>query len=146
MNSDNKVVSLLGSFLKSIIGKDNDIAAHPNPFRGLNPGTFADATQPEIDLVDGGEDGQNVPLWPLVHPERQVDVILSLDASADTPFSWPNGRSVLNPGRTAVPLKRLCSSLVQTRSRVMEPGFAQLARYPNVPADTNTFVNRGLNA
>ena len=26
-----------------------------NPFRGLNPGTFADATQPEIDLVDGGE-------------------------------------------------------------------------------------------
>ena len=94
INSDKSLVNILGSFLQSIIGQDNDTALYPNPFQGLNPRIFSDADQPNIDLVDGGEDGENLPLWPLIHPGRQVDVILSLDASADTSFSWPNGRSV----------------------------------------------------
>lgn len=94
MASNSTVASLLGPFLKSIDGMDDDIATYPNPFQGLNMGTYADATELDIDLVDGGEDNENVPLWPLIHPERQVDVILSLDASADTTYSWPNGRSV----------------------------------------------------
>lgn len=51
-----------------------------------------------------------------------------------------------SPEREGCGLSRLFSSLVQTRNRVMEPGFGLLANYPNVPPDTNTFLNRGLNA
>jgi lysophospholipase len=100
--SNGTVSSFLGPFLQSIIGKDDDIATYPNPFQGLNVGTYADSVQLDIDLVDGGEDNENVPLWPLIHPERQVDVILSLDASADTSYSWPNGRSDPISGRNFV--------------------------------------------
>lgn len=38
------------------------------------------------------------------------------------------------------------SSLVETRNRMLNEDFARLGNYPQVPADTNTFVNRGLNA
>lgn len=76
-------------------------------------------------------DNQNIPLWPLIQPERQVDIIFAVDASADTDYYWPNG-----------------SSLVQTYNRVT--GAAGVARsnksisFPYVP-DTQTFVNLGLN-
>lgn len=33
-------------------------------------------------LVDGGENGQNIPLAPLLQPERHVDIIIAVDSSA----------------------------------------------------------------
>jgi lysophospholipase len=39
-----------------------------------------------------GEDLQNVPLWPLLQNERNVDLIFAVDSSADTQ-NWPNGTS-----------------------------------------------------
>src|SRR5436190_23701808 len=39
-----------------------------------------------------GEDLQNVPLWPLLQKERNVDFIFAVDSSADTQ-NWPNGTS-----------------------------------------------------
>lgn len=76
-------------------------------------------------------DNQNIPLWPLIQPEREVDVIFAVDASADTTYNWPNG-----------------SSLVQTYQRVTGAGGVQRTNksisFPYVP-DTNTFINLGLN-
>lgn len=92
LNGNNTLTRLLGGIITKILGKDNDIATYPNPFAGLNPNTFSDTDQVDLDLVDGGEDNENVPLWPLLHQDRNVDVILALDASADTSLNWPNGR------------------------------------------------------
>lgn len=46
----------------------------PNP-----PGVF---NSPRIHLIDSGMDN-NLPLYPLAHPSREVDIILAIDASSD---------------------------------------------------------------
>lgn len=130
INSNSALQSLLGRIIGALLGDNNDIASYPNTFHGINPQKFLGANSSSLTLVDGGEDNENVPLWPLLQPERNVDVILAVDGSADTSFSWPNG-----------------SSLVQTRSRVYEGSIFNLTvKYPDVPYDTATFVNQGLNA
>ncbi|KAJ9269893.1 hypothetical protein DTO212C5_4067 [Paecilomyces variotii] len=127
----------LPSFLKDIftkiledIGQDNeDIAEYePNPFYGLGNRTSPFATQQSLNMVDGGEDLQNIPLHPLIQPERHVDVIFAVDSSADTDYSWPNG-----------------TSLVATYERSLNrTGIANGTAFPAIP-DQNTFVNLGLN-
>lgn len=115
--ANSTLASLLGALLTDILDNSTDVAEYPNPFKGLQQsplpsadtiknfqtgnfaagegvGGFAESTSDTLNLVDGGEDNENVPLWPLLHPARGVDVILALDASADTTFSWPNGRCV----------------------------------------------------
>ncbi|KAF8314067.1 hypothetical protein DL93DRAFT_2080559 [Clavulina sp. PMI_390] len=119
---------VLGDFLKDVLGND-DFATYPNPFGGLSPSTFADSNSKELELVDGGEDSETLPLWPLIHPERNVDVILGLDAPANTAYGWPDG-----------------SSIVGTGERMKDPGFASLGSFPTVPADSATFINLGLNS
>ncbi|KAF8331299.1 lysophospholipase 1 precursor [Cantharellus anzutake] len=128
MNSSSTVLQALGDLLKEILtDHNNDIAPYPNTFNGINAGGFPASGSAELNLVDGATDNENIPLWPLLQPERHVDVILALDASFDTTYRWPNG-----------------SSLVQTRNRVMTDTFKNVP-YPRVPSSTNTFVNRGLN-
>lgn len=110
------------------LGEDsNDIAQwQPNPFLNWNNAT-AIARSPELSLVDGGEDGQNIPLYPLIQPQRHVDVIFAVDSSADTSFNWPNG-----------------TSLVATYQRSLNATIDNGTAFPSIP-DTNTFVNLGLN-
>ncbi|PLB35232.1 lysophospholipase family protein [Aspergillus candidus] len=119
----------LEDILKDLSKDDEDIAAYaPNPFYNYRNSTATYATTNELDLVDGGEDGQNIPLHPLIQPERHVDVIFAVDSSADTENSWPNG-----------------TSLVQTYERSLnKTGIANGTVFPSVP-DVNTFVNLGLN-
>ncbi|KAM9926815.1 hypothetical protein OXX59_002969 [Metschnikowia pulcherrima] len=83
---------ILGSFSK----KDTDIATYePNPFYNSS---YADSetmiTSDALNLVDGGEDNQNVPYYPLIQNSRNVDVIFSFDNSADTAENWPNGSAI----------------------------------------------------
>ncbi|KAG9941790.1 lysophospholipase Plb2, partial [Aureobasidium melanogenum] len=114
------------------IGQDNDdIANYPNPFFGFNNATSRIADTDQLTLVDGGEDGQNIPLHPLIQPERHVDVIFAIDSSADTTpdngaANWPNG-----------------TSLVATYERTLLP-ISNGTSFPYVP-DQQTFVNLGLN-
>ncbi|RCK57910.1 Lysophospholipase 2 [Candida viswanathii] len=71
-----------------------DIAHYnPNPFyKSQNPdGKIANSRT--LYLADGGEDGQNVPLLPLVH--RNLSVIFAYDNSADTDTGWPDGTSLI---------------------------------------------------
>ncbi|GAB1217772.1 Lysophospholipase 1 [Aspergillus terreus] len=127
----------LPSFLKTAftdilerIGEDDDdIAVYaPNPFYHWRNESSPAASQRELDMVDGGEDLQNIPLHPLLQPERHVDVIFAVDSSADTDYSWPNG-----------------TALVATYERSLNAtGIANGTAFPAVP-DQNTFVNSGLN-
>lgn len=112
------------------IGEDSDdIAVYsPNPFYGWRNNSSPYSSYRELDIVDGGEDLQNIPLHPLIQPERHVDVIFAVDSSADTDCSWPNG-----------------TALVATYERTLNStGIANGTAFPAVP-DTNTFVNMGLN-
>ncbi|KAB8228818.1 lysophospholipase family protein [Aspergillus alliaceus] len=119
--------SALASILEAI-GEDNkDIANYPNPFYQYNGATPAIAERTHLSVVDGGEDGQNIPLHPLIQPERHVDVIFAVDSTANI-HSWPSGKS-----------------LVRTYERNLNStGVGNGTAFPAIP-DPNTFVNLGLN-
>ncbi|KAJ5949088.1 hypothetical protein N7454_000672 [Penicillium verhagenii] len=130
-SNSSSITSWAEDVLKDLFAKfdsaDNDIASYePNPFYGYNDDSLAQGT--ELDIVDGGEDGQNVPLHPLIQPERAVDVIFAVDSSADTDYYWPNG-----------------TSLVATYERSLNvSGIGNGTAFPAIP-DQNTFINLGLN-
>lgn len=137
LNLDNQnIPDLAKKFARKILDRlgqaENDIADYsPNPFYGYHNDTSLNAQSERLTLVDGGEDLQNIPLHPLIQPNRQVDVIFAVDSSADTPYSWPNG-----------------TALVATYDRSLNTsGSGNLANGTSFPAipDVNTFVNLGLN-
>jgi len=115
------------NLLEDIDEKENDVAKYePNPFLGWLNASNPVAHVTDLDLVDGGEDLQNIPLQPLIQPLRAVDVIFAVDSSADTTFSWPNG-----------------TALRATYDRSLTP-IANGTLFPPVPDDV-TFLARGLN-
>ncbi|KAK6346069.1 Lysophospholipase 1 [Orbilia blumenaviensis] len=122
---------LVEDILKTLSGDENDIADWtPNPFYRWNPQTNPSAESKRLTLVDGGEDLQNLPLQPLIQPEREVDVIFAVDSSADTlapGANWPNG-----------------TALVATYARSISGKLNNGTGFPSIP-DQNTFVNLGLN-
>ncbi|KAJ9165418.1 Lysophospholipase [Coniochaeta hoffmannii] len=110
------------------IGQENgDVASWPNPFYQYNPKDNVNAQSTVLALVDGGENLQNIPLHPLTLSQRNVDVILAIDSSADTLTSWPNG-----------------TALVATQQRSATGLSTNNTVFPPVP-DQSTFVNMGLN-
>lgn len=89
--------SIITHLLDAVAEDDNDIAVYaPNPFRSYDEAAYQSIVQNDtLFLVDGGEDGQNIPLHPLIQPERGLDVIFAYDNSADTDQLWPNGTSMI---------------------------------------------------
>lgn len=85
--------------LQDIAKTDEDIAAYkPNPFYHTKTGYSADLSNHEsLALVDGGEDKENVPFYPLLQPERNMDVIFGFDVSSDTDQHWPDGTALVSP-------------------------------------------------
>jgi lysophospholipase len=130
------VKDAIKGLLQGLSKDDNDIADYtPNPFFHYNNKTNPSAETRRLTLVDGGEDGQNIPLNPLIQPVRAVDVIFAVDSSADTILNhnasaatnWPNG-----------------TSLVATYERSLNATTQNGTAFPAIP-DMNTFVNLGLN-
>ncbi|SCU87457.1 LAME_0D10154g1_1 [Lachancea meyersii CBS 8951] len=125
------IKGIVGDFLKDLSSDYDDIAIYePNPFKDT-PYVASNYSQSIVEsenlfLVDGGEDGENIPLVPMLQEERDLDVIFALDNSADTDEYWPAGLS-----------------LIATYERQFGPQGEGLA-FPYVP-DVNTFVNKGLN-
>ncbi|KAG0143011.1 hypothetical protein CROQUDRAFT_96862 [Cronartium quercuum f. sp. fusiforme G11] len=113
---------------------DVDTAHYPNPFKGVNgPAGFDQTNSIRLEMVDGGENGENVPLNALLAPARAVDIILAADASADTQARtskfgayWPNGTALITT------FKRVNS--------VLPKGFA---RFPPVPTDPKEWIEKG---
>jgi lysophospholipase len=126
------VLDGITSILTSIGESNNDIADFtPNAFYhwtppsdGVNTAVYSDDKR--LTLVDGGEDLQNIPYHPLLLNHRNVDVIVSIDSSADTKSGWPDG-----------------ASIVATYQRSLE-GIAEGTSFPTVPGK-NSFLNLGLN-
>lgn len=109
------------------LGKDNDDIAiyDPNPFANTSFANSSIDSAAYLALVDGGEDLQNIPLYPLIQPARNLDVILAFDNSADTDLDWPNG-----------------TSMVASYERQFNPA-GNGTIFPYVP-DYDTFLNLGL--
>jgi lysophospholipase len=123
------LVDALKSVLSDIGEANNDIAQYqPNPFYHFNNASNISSST-ELSLVDGGEDLQNIPLYPLIQPSRAVDVIFAVDSSADTTYFWPNG-----------------TALVATYERSHDAAYKvnNNTAFPSIP-DQNTIVNLGLN-
>ena len=119
--------SFVSGILDSLSSDNNDIADYtPNPFFQYHPDTNPSADATRLTLVDGGEDLQNIPLHPLIQPNRHVDVIFAVDSSADTTYNWPNG-----------------TAIVATYERSLAD-VANGTAFPSIP-DQNTIVNLGLN-
>jgi len=113
---------------------DDDIADWVNPFYGYNNNTNRESQTRRLTLVDGGEDGQNIPLHPLIQPNRHVDVIFAVDSSADTNTTYPTDSSSSNwPDGI---------SMVRTYERSLSE-IGNNTAFPAVP-DINTFMNLGL--
>ncbi|EME87150.1 uncharacterized protein MYCFIDRAFT_201016 [Pseudocercospora fijiensis CIRAD86] len=120
----------------SAIGKDEeDIASWPNPFVDYDKDTNFNNNEIDLHLVDGGEDGQNIPLHPLIQPNRNVDVIFAVDSSADTNDSFPTTDSA--PGWPDG------ISIITTYQRSLSD-IGNGTAFPKIPS-LNTFMNLGLN-
>lgn len=103
-----------------------DIAQYtPNPFFHYNNQTNPSAFEKQLSLVDGGEDLQNIPLVPLIQPERAVDIIFAIDSSADI-NNWPNA-----------------TALRATYERSLG-AISNGTKFPVIPS-AETFINLGLN-
>lgn len=84
-----------------------------------------------------GEDLQNVPLWPLLQHERNVDFIFAVDSSADTQ-NWPNGTSFVATYE---------KFLLNQTSDVVFPAVPDQQTFWSLSINTDfSFVNLGLNA
>ncbi|EGW32080.1 uncharacterized protein SPAPADRAFT_55616 [Spathaspora passalidarum NRRL Y-27907] len=66
----------------------------PNPFYLYGPNTTI-SDSPDLYLVDGGDDGQNIPFQPFLRPARKVDIILTYDMSCEL-HNFPNGTVLTN--------------------------------------------------
>jgi lysophospholipase len=120
------VMKLVIRILTALGDANNDIADWaPNPFKGWNKAVNKATALDHLTLVDGGEDGQNVPYHPHTLLARKVDVVFSVDSSADT-SSWPNGGSPM-----------------RTYERSLSP-VSNGTSFPVIPG-RNSFVNLGLN-
>ena len=118
--------SYIGERLEAI-GQDNrDVAWWPNPFRDY--GNTLSKSEDILTFFDGGMVA-NVPLHPLLWKERNVDVIITVDSSANI-NNWPNG-----------------TAMVATYQRSLsKQGDVKAANpFPRIPSP-NTFVNKGLNS
>ncbi|KAJ5753652.1 uncharacterized protein N7511_007805 [Penicillium nucicola] len=124
-----RLKSLLAVILQNLGENSDDIAVYsPNPFYNYQQATIAYRHTPNLNVVDGGEDKQNLPLHPLIQPVRGVDVIFAVDSSASTKNNWPSG-----------------SPLVATYERSLNSsGIGNGTAFPSIP-DINTFLNLGLN-
>ncbi|CAD6638928.1 EM14S01-3B_G0022350.mRNA.1.CDS.1 [Saccharomyces cerevisiae] len=122
--------SFANKYVNNLSQDDDDIAIYaPNPFKDTEfvdrnyTSSIVDAD--DLFLVDGGEDGQNLPLVPLIKKERDLDVVFALDISDNTDESWPSGVCMTN-----------------TYERQYSKQGKGMA-FPYVP-DVDTFLNLGL--
>ncbi|TDL15101.1 lysophospholipase [Rickenella mellea] len=120
------LISLINATFPPTPGTELDATMYPNPFRNVGK-RFIDSDQDFLRLVDGGEDGEVIPIQPLLVKPRGVDVILAIDASADLDDNFTAG-----------------GSLVAAQARASL--FPGVYSFPPVPTSINTFVSQRLSS
>ncbi|GIJ84639.1 lysophospholipase 1 [Aspergillus pseudoviridinutans] len=123
----NAVEEYLGALSSTNSTVNGPAAYDPSPFYQYNKDSSPFAQGTRLTVVDGGEDGQNIPLNPLIQRKRNVDIIFAVDSGSDVAANWPNG-----------------TTMIATYERTLA-GFANDTSFPSIP-DANTFVNLGLNS
>ncbi|KAJ7440575.1 lysophospholipase [Mycena latifolia] len=103
-----------------------DTSNYPNPFHGVAPETFADSGEMILALVDGGEDAQVTPLQPMLVKDRNIDVIVAIDALSENPDNFALGGSLI---------------ATQERMQIFPHG---LAAFPAVPTSLAGFAAENL--
>jgi lysophospholipase len=98
-------------------------APYPNPFYQSANSPLVSA-QKTLQLADGGEGQANVPIWPLIQPERNLDVLIVSDNSADTSDNWPTG--------------------IALQTAYQQASLVNLTKMPFIPS-TDVFISQGLN-
>ncbi|ORY72587.1 lysophospholipase catalytic domain-domain-containing protein [Leucosporidium creatinivorum] len=126
-SSINQLVTLYEASFTSQPNQQLDISAIPSPFEGVHRNTYEDSDQTQLRLMDGGMNGEVVPIYPLAVKKRGVDVLIAADATADSATQSPNG-----------------DSLVATleRAALLPEGTLSL---PALPNSTTIFIEEGLN-
>ncbi|KAJ7184496.1 lysophospholipase catalytic domain-containing protein [Mycena filopes] len=76
-----------------------DSALIPNPFAGRQG--FTEADEELLSLGDGGIDGANLPLQPLLVKARGVQAIIAIDVSADTEDNFAAGIAMIAEAKRA---------------------------------------------
>jgi lysophospholipase len=80
---------VLSRQLSQVRTRADDVANWPNPFQGLKNSTFEDSDKDWLELIDGSSNGENIPYGPLFVKARGLDVIVTLEGSADESHNWP---------------------------------------------------------
>ncbi|KAF8555547.1 hypothetical protein OG21DRAFT_1507556 [Imleria badia] len=117
------VISLFNSLLPEP-GIELDTALWPNPFYGIAPETFISSNQTDLRLVDGFENGENIPIQPLLVKARGLDTILAIDASSNV-NNFADGKA-----------------LIATQNRTTLLSSAYL--FPSVPTSPGEFIAQNL--
>lgn len=139
-------LSLVLAIFGLLSEKDSETILHPeyavfspNPFYQTLPtaGSGRSVTaQKSLFIVDGGDDGQNIPFQPLLVRSREVEVIFAFDASADD-NNFPNGTSLV---RTA---QRFHAHHAERIVPVFDYENRLRSIFPNVP-DQETYTKEKL--
>ncbi|KAF5389496.1 hypothetical protein D9757_004325 [Collybiopsis confluens] len=122
----NGLLYVLSRQLSQVRTREDDVANWPNPFNGVKTTTYDDTNSTWLSLIDGASNGENIPLGPLFVRERGLDVIVTLDGSADDPNNWPNGTGMLFSAERA-------STILQ----------ASHQQFPPLPQNAQDFIDTG---
>ncbi|KAG6868104.1 hypothetical protein C0993_007514 [Termitomyces sp. T159_Od127] len=123
------ILYVLSRQLAEVRTRADDVANWPSPFNGLKSTTFQDSDKEWLELIDGASNQENVPYGPLFVRERNLDVIVTIEGSADDSNNWPNGTGPLLSARR--------------QSTILRSSHQQ---FPPLPQDAQKFVDAGVNA
>ncbi|KAK6202791.1 acyl transferase/acyl hydrolase/lysophospholipase [Scheffersomyces amazonensis] len=110
----------------------------PNPFYGLTDVPFNGARiteSPDIYLVDGGDDGQNIPFQPFLQKSREIDLLLTYDMTADL-NNYPNGTTI----------QATVDRYHNNKSSILLPYFTLPPTLFSFPSNTTTFKDKNYNS
>ncbi|KAJ7740555.1 FabD/lysophospholipase-like protein [Mycena metata] len=111
---DQKITQELGAFVTDILPGVLNLLGNAtiqevgyglvaNPFFGYDKSDAALQQQKTLVLVDGGESGQESPIWPLIQPARKMDFLLVSDSSgSELSSGWMNGTNLINTASMAI--------------------------------------------
>ena len=131
---NNVVQDLLGDFSET----QDDVALWKNPFVGFESDRSRRANNSNIALVDGGEALENIPLWPHLKPEREVDLVLAFDSSADTTSSFPNGTSLYATYNHSLHDAKINSPEMPTADQMVAQGLNTRPTFFGCDAENNS--------
>ncbi|KAJ7123198.1 phospholipase B [Mycena epipterygia] len=126
-SDSNTFIYILQRQLRSVRTRADDVANWPNPFNGLKSSTFQDSGSTWLELIDGASNGENIPYGPLFVKSRGLDVIVTIECSADDPNFWPNG-----------------TGAIATSSRLSSILLASHQQFPPIPQTAADWVSTGV--